>query len=52
MFLQIRSVKNIEIRALEKGFCKIYVDEEYQNKKDYVQDIPTMYCEYQKQLQR
>lgn len=49
---QIRSVKNIEVRALEKGFLqKIYVDEGQYVKEGQVlfQILPTMYdAEYQK----
>jgi len=49
---QIRSVKNIEIRALEKGFLqKIYVDEGQYVKEGQIlfQILPTMYeADYQK----
>jgi membrane fusion protein (multidrug efflux system) len=48
---QIRSVKNIEIRALEKGFLqKIYVDEGQYVKAGQIlfKILPTMYdAEYQ-----
>jgi len=51
---QIRSVKNIEIRALEKGFLqKIYVDEGQYVKAGQIlfKILPTMYeAEYQKAL--
>lgn len=49
---QIRSVRNIEVRALEKGFLqKIYVDEGQYVREGQVlfQILPTMYdAEYQK----
>jgi len=51
---QIRSVKNIEIRALEKGFLqKIYVDEGQYVKQGQLlfKILPTMYeAEYQKAI--
>jgi membrane fusion protein (multidrug efflux system) len=51
---QIRSIKNIEIRALEKGFLqKIYVDEGQYVKAGQLlfKILPTMYeAEYQKAL--
>lgn len=51
---QIRSIKNIEIRALEKGFLqKIYVDEGQYVKEGQLlfKILPTMYeAEYQKAI--
>lgn len=51
---QIRSVKNIEVRALEKGFLqKIYVDEGQYVKEGQLlfKILPTMYeAEYQKAI--